>query len=246
MGEGPALYILHGLFGSGDNWQTHAKSFASKFRVHLVDLRNHGRSPHSPEMNFDVMAADLFDLVAQNGDRDINLLGHSMGGKAVMRFAQLYAMLVHKMVVADIGIKPYPPHHELVFEGINSVDLEKISSRKEVEEQLAQHIPDNTTVQFLLKSLYWQQPGKLAWRFNAQALASNIHDILVPIEGEQINADTLFIRGGKSKYIEESDESDIRKLLPHSKFITIPGAGHWVHADAPAAFGDAVLDFLST
>jgi pimeloyl-ACP methyl ester carboxylesterase len=170
LGEGPPLLILHGLFGSSDNWQTHARVFAETHTVYLIDQRNHGHSPHALEMNYDLMAHDLFELMADLGLRDVRLIGHSMGGKTIMRFAQQYGFLIDRMVVADMGVKAYPPHHEQVFQGLFSVDVEHCPTRKEAEERLSAFVSDAGTLQFLLKNLYWKEPGLLDWRFNLSVL----------------------------------------------------------------------------
>ncbi len=158
MGEGPPLLILHGLFGSSDNWQTHARVFAQTHTVYLIDQRNHGHSPHAAQINYDVMAHDLFELVADLGLRDIRFIGHSMGGKTIMRFAQQYGFLIDRMVVADMGMKAYPPHHEQVFQGLFAVDASHCPTRKMAEERLSNFISDQGTLQFLLKNLYWKEP----------------------------------------------------------------------------------------
>ncbi|MBL7941172.1 MAG: alpha/beta fold hydrolase, partial [Flavobacteriales bacterium] len=155
-GSGQPLVIVHGLFGSGDNWATLAKRFATNFHVVVVDLRNHGHSPHADEMNYDVMAEDLFDTMAALGLRDVYLLGHSMGGKVVLRFAQLYSFLVTKVIVADIAPRYYAPHHASVIGALRALDFEKVKSRSEAAAILHAHLNDASTEQFLLKSLYWK------------------------------------------------------------------------------------------
>jgi esterase len=244
IGEGKPLFILHGLFGSADNWQTHAKKLAEHYTVYLVDQRNHGHSPHSDVMNYDVMAEDLLELVASEGHRDITLIGHSMGGKTILRFAQEHSFLIEKMIVVDMGIKGYAPHHDLIFQGLHAVDVEHCTSRKEAEERLAPYVSDFSTQQFLLKNLYWKEPGKLAWRFNVPVLESNISKIIAGLPEGQIDAETLFIRGGQSGYILESDFADIKAKVPNSTIVTIEEAGHWIHAETPEKFIQVVWSFL--
>lgn len=244
MGEGKPLIILHGLFGSSDNWQTHAKRWSEQFQVILVDQRNHGHSPHDAEMNYDVMAADLFELIAHEGLREVNILGHSMGGKTVMRFAQQNDFLVDKMIVADMGIKQYRPHHDLIFQGLFHVDVEHVKSRKEAEERLSEFVTESSTIQFLLKNLYWKTPEQLAWRFNLPVLHEKIQDILSALPNERVNAKTLFIVGGKSGYVPASDFESIQAMIPQARFTVFENAGHWVHAEAPTDFTQAVIDFL--
>jgi pimeloyl-ACP methyl ester carboxylesterase len=244
IGEGQPLIILHGLFGSSDNWQTHAKKFAENFTVYLVDQRNHGHSPHHDEMNYDVMADDLLELIAAEGLRDIILLGHSMGGKTVMRFAQKNSFLVDRMIVVDMGIKQYRPHHDQIFQGLFHVDVDHVKSRKEAEERLTQFVSEPSTVQFLMKNLYWKTPEQLAWRFNLDVLNKDINSILAAIPEETIDTPTLMLTGGQSGYVPAKDFDAITALLPNVEFKTIESAGHWVHAEAPAAFIEAVESYL--
>lgn len=244
LGEGKPLIILHGLFGSGDNWLTLAKQWAEKYKVYLVDQRNHGHSPFADEMNYEVMSEDLYEFFASEGLRDVFLLGHSMGGKTVLRFAQKYDFLIEKMVVADMGIKQYKPHHEDIFKGLLAVEVEKRTSRKEVEEILSTHITDESTKQFLLKNLYWKEQGVLAWRFNLNVLSAQRNEVIQPLTLEKINTETLFLSGGNSNYVLKEDEEAIRSLVPHAHFETIENAGHWLHAEAPQLFMEKVNYFL--
>jgi esterase len=246
VGDGPPLLILHGLFGSSDNWQTHARTFAQTHSVYLVDQRNHGHSPHDSEMNYDALAHDLFELVADLGLRDVRLIGHSMGGKTIMRFAQQYGFLIERMVVADMGIKAYPPHHDEVFKGLFSVNVEQCPSRKDAEARLAEYVSDSGTMQFLLKNLYWKEPGKLAWRFNLDVLYAERASLMAALPDERIDTPSLFLTGGKSHYVPEADHASILQMVPHADFTTMPNSGHWLHADDPAGFiGHCLTYFMS-
>lgn len=245
LGQGKELVILHGLFGMSDNWQTLAKYYAQKYKVFLVDLRNHGHSPHSAEMNYNLMCEDVRELFEDAKINKAVVLGHSMGGKTAMFFAQNYPQLLDKLIVADIGVKRYPPHHQLIFEALMAVDLEKIKTRKEAEEVLKQYIEDISVQQFLLKNLYWSDKEQLAWRFNLKVLFNCIEDILTSVPNVICNINSLFIRGGKSNYILESDMDSIKAVFPHSQIVTIPHAGHWVHAEAPKEFYEITTAFIS-
>lgn len=245
FGEGEPLIILHGLFGSSDNWQTLAKSFSEKFTVYLVDLRNHGHSDFNDEMNYEVMKNDLFEFLQDEKINRFNLMGHSMGGKVALFFAQSFPQYIDKLIIVDMGLKKYPPHHTVIFEAMFALDLNKITSRKEAEELLKQKISDFGVLQFLLKNLYWKEPEKLAWRFNLEVLNRDIENILIGIPEGTIESETLFIRGEKSNYILDEDFDTIHEQVPNSKFVTIAGAGHWVHAEAPKLFSEAVLNFLN-
>jgi esterase len=246
LGEGPPLLVLHGLFGSSDNWQTHARVFSKTHTVFLIDQRNHGHSPHANEMNYDLMAHDLFELVAELGLRDVRLIGHSMGGKTIMRFAQQYGFLIDRMVVADMGMKAYPPHHEQVFQGLFSVDVKHCASRKEAEERLSAFVSEQGTLQFLLKNLYWKEPGLLDWRFNLEILFHERAQLMAALPQERIDSPALFLTGGKSHYVTVADQAFICNLIPHVRFETMQNAGHWLHAEDPEAFIHHCLDYFNS
>ncbi|HLG03559.1 MAG TPA: alpha/beta fold hydrolase [Bacteroidia bacterium] len=246
-GDGQPLFILHGLFGSSDNWAGLAKQWSQYFTVYTVDLRNHGQSPHSEEWNYSVMAEDLMELIAAENLRGVNLLGHSMGGKAAMRLALDFQQALSKLIVSDIGTKKYPDNNRNVVDALLKVQPEKLTSRKEAEAILSANLQDPGTVQFLLKNLYWKETvsGKqLGWRFNLGAISKNLEAV-----GEATNSpapcevDTLFIRGERSDYITAADEQEIKRVFPHSKIVTVPNAGHWVHADNPQGMFNAVMEF---
>jgi pimeloyl-ACP methyl ester carboxylesterase len=244
VGEGTPLIILHGLFGSSDNWQTHAKRFGEYFQTILVDQRNHGHSPWSDDFNYDILANDLKELLDDLGLKQIYLLGHSMGGKTAMRFAQLYPDYIEKLIVVDIGIKKYPMHHEDILNGIHAVNSSNMDSRSEAEKLLLPHVPVDGTRLFLLKNLYWIEKGKLAWRMNVQVLEREMEHILAPLPEMEVFTQTLFIRGALSRYIIDEDIPDLENAFPDSDFVTIENAGHWVHAEAPEEFMNTVLEFL--
>jgi pimeloyl-ACP methyl ester carboxylesterase len=243
MGEGKPLVILHGLFGFSDNWQTHAKKFADYFRVILVDLRNHGHSPWSDEFSYNLMAQDLHELIEELQLGSFLLLGHSMGGKVAMHYAQSYESRLEKLIVVDIGIKLYPMHHEHILAGMHAIDPTKIKARSEAEQILRNHIDSEGVIQFLLKNLYWKEKGMLAWRMNLPVLEREMNEILAAVPEVEVMTPSLFIRGALSNYILDEDWDAIEELFPDSDLVTIQDAGHWVHAEAPEEFIDAVLSF---
>jgi pimeloyl-ACP methyl ester carboxylesterase len=245
-GEGKPLLILHGFLGMSDNWKTIGQQFAANgFEVHLLDLRNHGRSFHSAEFSYEVMAEDVYAYCKANNLEKVNVLGHSMGGKTAMLFAAIHPEMVEKLIVADIGPKFYPQHHQIILEGLNAVDFSAQPSRTEVEEILAKYITDFGTRQFLLKSLYWVEPGKLAFRFNLAVFNEKIEEI-----GKQLSSNarfgnsTLFIRGGNSNYILDQDLELIHGYFPNATVETIPNVGHWLHAENPQLFFEITNSFL--
>lgn len=243
LGEGQPLLILHGLFGHSDNWQTHAKKLAEYYQVILVDQRNHGHSDWSDEFSYELLADDLHELVASLDLRKILLLGHSMGGKTAMRYAQQHPETIEKLIIVDMGIKAYPPHHTDILEGLSKVDLDVVKTRGEVEQILLPYIPVDGTRQFLLKNLYWKEKGQLAWRMNIPVLEREMPAILAALPADKVLLPTLFIRGERSNYILDEDFDALEDQFPDSTVITIANAGHWVHAEAPEAFVNSVLEF---
>ena len=242
-GEGQPIVILHGLFGSSDNWQTLGKKFAENFEVYLVDQRNHGHSPKSNEFNYQLLSDDLYKLITYLELENIILIGHSMGGKTVMTFTQQHPEFIEKLIVVDIGPKAYPMHHKIILEGLNSLDLSSIKSRGQADKQLSQYIEDVGVKQFLLKNLYWVEKGQLGWRINIPVLEEKMPDIIAAIPDEIVGTPTLFIRGEKSNYIIEDDFQNIYDQFPSSEIETIYDAGHWVHAENPFSFYNMVMDF---
>ena len=243
LGTGQPIIILHGLFGSSDNWQTQAKRFAEYFRVILVDLRNHGHSDWNDDSSYISMANDVIELINDSGLEKTILLGHSMGGKVAMHVAQINAKLLSKLVVVDMGIKQYPPHHHHILQGIHSVHLEGVNSRAEADKQLTEFIDSEGVKQFLLKNLYWKEKGKLAWRMNVSVLENSMNEILSALPEKEVFTPTAFIRGELSNYVLDDDIPEIENFFPDSQYITISQAGHWVHAEKPEEFVDAVLGF---
>lgn len=244
MGEGQTFVILHGLFGYSDNWQSHAKKLAEYYHVVLVDQRNHGHSPWSSEFSYDLLAEDLKELCDDLNLKNCILLGHSMGGKAAMRFAQLYPTYLSKLIVVDMGIKEYPMHHEEIISGLKAIDLSLKLSRSDAEESLMPFVPSFGVRQFLLKNLYWNDEKRLAWRMNIEVLEVKMSEILKELPSEiQVFVPSLFIRGEISNYIQDEDWSAIEDVFIDAQLITIQNAGHWVHAESPKEFIEAVLNF---
>ena len=243
LGKGDPLVILHGLFGSSDNWQSQAKIFAEFYTVYLVDLRNHGHSFWSEEHSYALMAKDLRFLTEELNLKNIILLGHSMGAKVAMTFAQQHPTILKKLILVDMGIKEYPMHHQHILAGIKSLNLSEYTSRGEAERVLEVHLENPGVRQFLLKNLYWKTKGELAWRMNVTILEKKMGEILSAIPKQVVLTTTIFIRGELSNYILDEDIPDIENVFPDSEFETISGAGHWVHAEAQEEFIHAVLGF---
>ncbi len=243
LGEGQPLVILHGLFGSLDNWLTHAKKLSEYYQIILVDQRNHGHSDWSEEFDYNLLAEDLKELLEHLGLTKILLMGHSMGGKTVIEFTQKYQEFVYKLIVVDIGIKQYPMHHQQILQGLNAIDLSVVNTRGEAEKILTQYIDSIGVRQFLLKNLYWKDKGQLAWRMNIPVLEKQMPNILSKLSDEAVFTPTLFIRGALSNYILDEDSEEIEEVFNDVRIETIDNAGHWVHAEQPEKFIETVLEF---
>lgn len=247
IGKGKPFVILHGFLGMSDNWKTLGKKFAeANFEVHLVDQRNHGRSPHSDTFNYEVLVEDLKTYCIEHDLKEITLLGHSMGGKTAMLFATTYPEYVSKLMVADISPRFYPVHHDAILKGLRALDFNVLSSRGEADEQMENYVPDFGTRQFLLKNLYWKEKGKLALRINLEVLTEQVEEVgeSLPVHAK-FEKDTLFLRGDRSEYIVPQDEALITSHFVSASIVTIPNAGHWLHAENPEAFYNAVIQFIN-
>lgn len=245
-GSGKPFVILHGFLGMSDNWKTLGTQYSENgFEVHMLDLRNHGRSIQSDEFNYQLMVNDVVEYCEEKNLNSIYLLGHSMGGKVAMFTATQFPDLVEKLIVADIGVKYYKPHHDEILNGLSAVDFSKKPSRSDVEEILTPFISDFGTRQFLMKSLYWKEKDQLAFRFNLNAFVAN-KDVI----GDALSEDaiftkpTLFLKGANSNYILDSDLAEIKHHFPKAELEIISNAGHWLHAENPKDFYDKTMEFL--
>ena len=246
-GEGKPLLIIHGFLGMSDNWKSLGSLYAAEgFQVHMIDLRNHGKSFHSDEFNYSTMSNDLLEYCQHYNFTKVSIIGHSMGGKVAMFFATAYPDLAEKLIVADIGPKYYAPHHDDILAGLNAVDFSTKPDRAEVEKILYPFIPDFGTRQFLMKNLYWVEPGQLAFRFNLPVFNAKIETIGEALpEGNHFDKPTLFIRGGNSSYILDVDLPEIKKHFPIFELATIHNVGHWLHAENPKLFFEETARFLT-
>lgn len=245
-GTGKPLLIIHGFLGMSDNWKSFSSLYVAEgFQTHILDLRNHGKSFHSDDFSYDLMAQDVLEYCQGNNLEKIAIIGHSMGGKVAMLFATEHPEMVDKLVVADIGPKYYAPHHQDILAGLNAVDFSTKPRRTDVEEILYPYIPDFGTRQFLMKNLYWKEPGQLDFRFNLKVFNEKIDVVGTSLaENAMFEKPTLFIRGGNSKYILDSDLPEIKSHFPNFELVTIPNAGHWLHAENPKLFFEETSEFL--
>lgn len=245
-GNGPVLIILHGLFGSGDNWTSIAKQLSDTFTVILPDQRNHGLSAHSEIHDYDSMRNDLHELVKELNISKFFLAGHSMGGKTAMAFAVKWPEMLEGLVVADISpfkgddtVGKEHSYHAGILKAILSLDLKEISSREEADGQLETSGFPEKIRGFILKNLKRTSGNNFEWKINAPVLLKNLNNIMKPMDRQSVFSHrvsgfpVLFLRGSESDYLPESDYPDILNIFPAAEFVDIPGAGHWLHADNP-------------
>ncbi|MEO7907834.1 MAG: alpha/beta fold hydrolase [Saprospiraceae bacterium] len=246
-GTGKPIVILHGLLGSSDNWQTFSKQLASfGYTVYMVDLRNHGLSPHDKKFNYTVLAADIAELFEMEHLETAHIMGHSLGGKTAMTFAYTHPELVSSLIVIDIAPRQYPVQHRNILDALLDVDLKKNKSRKEVEIHLTAALNDPIVIQFLLKNLYWKEKEHLGWRFNLPVINENIANVgTATLPPSTFENHTLFVKGERSNYITYDDEREILEQFANVEIKTAPGAGHWVHADNAGWLVETVNAFLS-
>lgn len=255
VGEGKPLIILHGLYGSSDNWSTIGRKLSEYYEVYLIDQRNHGNSPHHPVHNYEAMRDDLYEFFIRHHVGPATLIGHSMGGKTVMSFALKYQELVNQIIVVDISPVDYnnPIHarqyaiHNKILSTLQLLDPDTIRNRNEADQILRNTIPQEKVRQFLLKNLKRNKNGKYQWKLNVEALSQNMDHIaggiVAPdqLPSVSVHVPALFIKSEFSNYIREEDEDLISRIFPLSRVICIPGTGHWLHAENPALFLKAVL-----
>lgn len=260
LGSGPPLIILHGLYGSGDNWLSVARGLSDEHEVFLVDQRNHGRSFHSEVHDYPSMADDLTRLMDHLELSRATLLGHSMGGKTAMRFAVSNPSRVSGLIIADISPRTYnspttdrqqQDFHYQVLKILSGIRLKDVRLFGEADRLLAPALPDKRLRQFILKNLGRSPDGHLAWKLNLPALLSNLNALMSGMEDVVLAGITLtgfpvlFIRGDQSPYIRDEDVRMIRVLFPLAQVTTLKNAGHWLHAEQPARFIAVVKQFLT-
>lgn len=247
-GSGPPLLVLHGLLGQARNWASQMKLFAQDHRVLAADLRNHGSSPWADGMTYEAMADDVA-LLAEQAGPPVRIVGHSMGGKVAMVTALKFPELVEKAVIVDIS----PIRHDKTtfqgyLEAMLGLDLSGISRRGQADRLLKEAIPTDAERAFLLLNLAADGGQGLRWKPNLRELLESLPDILDWPEhlfDYRNPGPTLFVAGGDSPYIQESHKPAIARLFPNAEYATVPGAGHWVHADQPKAFYEIVSAFLN-
>lgn len=256
--SGPTIVILHGLYGSSDNWVTIGRQLAGQFRVYLVDQRNHGNSPHFAQHNYLAMANDLLDFIDANNLETITLIGHSMGGKTAMTFALQHPEKVDKLVVMDIAPKSYASfsnygiatnNHGLILDTLSKLPIAHCQSREEIDQLLEPTIHDKGLRQFLLKNVTRNTHNQFAWKLNVPVLQENLDEILdgfsnTGLQKFSYTKPCVFVRGEKSGYVQDDDLLGIRRMFPKAELVTIPAAGHWLHAEQPELVLKTLVYFL--
>jgi pimeloyl-ACP methyl ester carboxylesterase len=256
-GNGPAAVIIHGLYGSSDNWMNMGKKLAEKYTVYMIDQRNHGRSPFAEENSYNDMRDNLVEFFEEHGIEKATILGHSMGGKTAMWFAADYPEKVEKLVIADMAPKDYMENkeqsqyylHRNILQAMQELDFSKVKKRTDVDELLAEKIDSERIRQFLVKNVTKDKKTKqYRWRVNVEVLYNYLEEIVggvnrrwlddrIPITSYPV----IFIRGLESNYITDEDIDLIKSIYPDANIFDIPGAGHWLHAEKPDEFMDAVI-----
>ncbi len=244
LGTGPPIVIVHGLFGSLDNWMTFAKRLSDNFEVFAVDLRNHGKSFHSDQMSLESMSSDLHQFWLKHIDQPCFWMGHSLGGKVVISLTQHHVEIIQKAIILDISPKQYPRGHDRYFKAMFSLKLHELSTRKDANLELEKGIPDFAVRQFLLKNLKRKEGGGFEWKFNLSSLFDNYDGLLDAISINDCPVEIMFIKGQLSNYISPDDHRSILSSFPKAQFKTIVDAGHWVHADKPEELLEVVKNYL--
>ena len=240
-----SILILHGLFGSLDNWYSIGKKLSDDFTVHLIDLTNHGKSYHANEHNYELMSRDLYNYLNHHQIKKPSIIGHSMGGKVAMYFTIYYNQLIKNLVVIDIAPKIYNNEHENIINALSEISTINLESRKAAAVTLNNYNIPNSTSQFLLKTLFWNDSDKLIFRFNLSVIKNSMNHLLdFPAQFNTVKIPSFFIRGTKSSYINEDDLKFINEKFSNSILIDIFEAGHWVHFDQRKKFIDTIKKVL--
>ncbi len=258
--SGPPLVILHGLYGSGDNWATIARELSAAFEVYVVDQRNHGQSPQSEVHDYPSMRDDLREFMDHQAIGKAVLIGHSMGGKTVMSFALAWPERVQSLISVDIAPRSYrdlavdshsAANHAKMIDAMLELDMSGVHSREEADQKLSPKIGSDRVRSFLMKNVRRDPEGKFSWRINLRALRGNLDAILDGLEVDRVISEggvtgfpALFVSGAHSDYISAEDHSFIRSIFPVAEIVTIPGSGHWVHAEQPALLVKTIRYFL--
>lgn len=242
----PVMIIMHGLFGSCDNWLTQAKLFNQDYQVYTIDIRNHGLSPHSDDFDYTFMVKDLVEFIDDHQIQNPIVIGHSMGGKAAMNFAIAHPDKLACLIVVDIAPRAYNLEHYTIAEGLNAITIDTLTSRNEADEQLARFVPEPDVRQFLLKNLQRKPEGGFSWKINLKVITEKLGNVGVDLQYKgTFNKATLFIKGNRSNYIGDTDTKLILQYFPQAKLEGMD-TGHWVQAEKPQEFVTLVHNYLQS
>jgi len=244
--DAPNLIVLHGLLGTSDNWQTLGKAYSATHCVHLIDQRNHGRSPHHDEHTYEAMAFDLQQYFEENKLHTASVLGHSMGGKTALMFAHLFPARIEKLIVADIASHSYLPHHQAIFDAVQSAPLQQAADRNAIQKHLQQQLNDPGVVAFLMKNARRRKEGGFQWRPNVNVLSKALGAVIGEVPLETNTLPTLVIYGGQSNYVDDNALETFDEACLQLDTHCISGAGHWLHASHPDEFKEVTLEFLAS
>ena len=256
LGNGPALIIIHGVYGNGENWLYVARYIQNRYTVYLPDMRNHGKSGHTSEFGYDNMAQDIYELIQQEKIDTVSIIGHSMGGRTAMRFAEAHSDIIKQLVVVDISpitnltqkrARPLFQTHVDIVNNLMEMPIESLKTREEADTFLKKTLPFRDIRQFLLKNLKRDKNQKFFWQINLLSIANALEEIIMGDKTmtAQVDCHTLFIKGEKSDYLTNGDIDLLKTLFSNMEFETIKGAGHWVHADNPEEFKRILTSFLT-
>ena len=244
LGAGQPLVIMHGIFGSSDNWLTQARMLSERYRVFSLDLRNHGQSFQSDTFDYQSMVGDLEEFLELHHLENPIIIGHSMGGKVAMNFAVAHPEKLEKLIVVDISPRPYNLEHYVILDGLKAIPIDKITSRQEADAVLAQYVSEADVRQFLLKNLQRKPEGGFGWKINLPVIDKNLPKIGYDLQYKgKFEKPTLFVRGGRSKYVEDADMVRIREIFPKAELETLD-TGHWVQAEKPKEFVELVSKWM--
>jgi pimeloyl-ACP methyl ester carboxylesterase len=245
LGQGQPMVIMHGIFGSSDNWLTQARMFSSHYRVFTLDLRNHGQSPHDQQFDYPAMVNDLVEFIDDHRLEQPIVIGHSMGGKVAMNFAVAHPEKLSKLIVVDISPKPYNLEHYVILDGLKSIAIDSVTTRTEADEALTPFVPEPDVRQFLLKNLQRKSEGGFSWKINLPVIGKNLSNIGLDLHYPgKFEKPVLFIRGGRSKYVRDTDMTRITEIFPTATLETLD-TGHWVQAEKPKEFVELVSRWLT-
>ncbi len=260
FGEGTPIIILHGLYGSSDNWVTIGRALSSQYEVWLLDQRNHGKSPHSQEHTYQSMQSDLAEFMSDHNLEQAIIIGHSMGGKTAMKFAIENPDKILSLIVVDIAPKSYKfalniksetLNHKSIMESMLDIDFTGITNRKELEDLMTNKIRNRKIRQFILKNVKRQDNNAYGWQLNLEVLYKHLEYILDGFSDSTTNIGyeitgfpILFVKGEESQYITVDDKERIRSIFPYADIVSIENAGHWLHAEEPEQLLKTINSFL--